>query len=1046
MGSTGTAERCSRHCSTWNSNTSSEAARTPIPSDYLQRFREYSSTVHSKFPRRDGPSSSNGEAGVDRSGLSSGERFGSYTIVHELGRGGMAIVYEAHHAALGRSVALKVLPSFARHDSRTRDRFVREAQAVARLRHGSIVPIFDVGAVGDTPYYSMQLVEGHSLSEGIASESDGEATPFPDRCAHAVHVALQVARALEYAHSRGVLHRDVKPSNILVDSDGAAWVVDFGLAKVGEDQNLTTSQDLIGTLRYMPPERFAGFADERGDVYSLGLTLFELLALRPAYLERDQLALMRDVMQRHLPPLRRLVPEVPRDLEKIVAKATARHPGDRYVDAGEFAADLERFRGGHAVLARPIPAPERLWRWMRRNPVAAALVTLLIVSTLGAGVAARVFRDQATTIAEAATRERGLREAAEETSEQRLRDHYRSQMERASAERSAPGGGAALPEILRRWQPRDGEEDLRGFEWFVLHAMTSGLVATLPLPHLQGGAVDWDPRGGDRVVGTGKGGGSLWDAETGEHLRLLGVGSHALAYWSPGGEWIASTQASAIVRVICANTGEQRASRDAGTGGIRLAWYPDDRRIAIQIEREVYVWDWVEDRVVLELADDVADGIAITNDGTVLATRAGRDTIVLSNAETGESIRSIRGYRFHHGFVFDESGGRLAAGTYDNKIHVFDVATGDEVQSFDRYSESVDWTPDGHQLIASGDTTIQVWDVESGRLVRSFLGHEGHVFDLAVDPRGERVASTSIDGTLRLWSLTDHPGSYELDSGATGGEAGRNGFGWSVDGDRVVISVRDRRREFDLSSFPPVMVSDGRGGPRRWSPDGRFQTVRMADGQEVYDENGDLLFQTPVPHSRSQWSADGDRLLVDAGSRLLEFQVPSGVSRQLNPPEFPLQAFDLHTDGRRVVGRDNHNRIHVVDTRTGEELLRTEPIEIPGRHFGPLPRWEPHGERIAVAIGKEVRILSAVDGNVLNTFRGHGVWIRSLRWSPDGSRIAAGDQDKALRLFDPDEGLTVTWRCEATPYKIAWSANGQRLGALLTSGLFQVWEASAEKR
>src|SRR5207237_7039345 len=183
-------------------------------------------------------------------------------------------------------------------------------------------------------------------------------------------IGLQVASALSYAHRQGVIHRDIKPSNLLLELEGRVWVADFGLAKT-EAEPLTGSGDLVGTLRYMPPERFRGWSDPRSDIYSLGLTLYEMLALKPAFEETDQARLVHHVLQLDPPPLRKLDRQISRDLATIVTKAIDKEPGRRYQTADELVEDLQRFIEDRPVQARQSGPLERTWRWCKRNPALA---------------------------------------------------------------------------------------------------------------------------------------------------------------------------------------------------------------------------------------------------------------------------------------------------------------------------------------------------------------------------------------------------------------------------------------------------------------------------------------------------------------------------------------------------------------------------------------------------------------------------------------------------------------------------------------------------
>ena len=193
---------------------------------------------------------------------------------------------------------------------------------------------------------------------------------------------MQVARALEYAHNQGILHRDIKPSNLLLDSQGTVWVADFGLAKAVEGEDLTHTGDIVGTIRYMAPERFQGRCDTRSDIYALGLTLYEMVGLSPAFEQKSRQALIRQVMEEEPPRLRKLDPLIPRDLETVIHKAIARDPAGRYATAGALADDLALFLDDKPVRARDIGVFERSMKWARRRPAIASLLGLLVVAVL----------------------------------------------------------------------------------------------------------------------------------------------------------------------------------------------------------------------------------------------------------------------------------------------------------------------------------------------------------------------------------------------------------------------------------------------------------------------------------------------------------------------------------------------------------------------------------------------------------------------------------------------------------------------------------------
>jgi serine/threonine protein kinase len=403
---------------------------------------------------------------------------GDYQILREVGRGGMGVVYEAMQISLGRRVALKVLPFAAAMDPRHLQRFQVEAQAAAHLHHGSIVPVFSVGSDRGVHFYAMQFIEGRSLAEFISDlraaaeggriEPDGGRVKSPDPAsrptattcepgagdvlatfaledprypgtqggasrrpesatttspigkkaffASVARLGVQAAEALEHAHGLGVLHRDVKPANLLVDAHGHLWVTDFGLARFQGSHELTLTGDLVGTLRYMSPEQALGkqgVMDHRTDVYSLGTTLYELLTLRPAFDGRDRQELLRQIGLEEPTAPRRFNPSLPRDLETIVLKAMAKEPDDRYSTAEELANDLRRFLEDKPIRARrPTPA-EQAAKWARRHrrPLWAAAVVLVLAGAIGSALLWQEKRQTQKALQAAQESNRAFREA-----------------------------------------------------------------------------------------------------------------------------------------------------------------------------------------------------------------------------------------------------------------------------------------------------------------------------------------------------------------------------------------------------------------------------------------------------------------------------------------------------------------------------------------------------------------------------------------------------------------------------------------------------------
>jgi serine/threonine protein kinase len=350
-------------------------------------------------------------------------RLGDFTLVRELGRGGMGVVYEAEQISLRRRVALKVLPQAALLDPLRRQRFQHEAQAAARLHDPHIVPVFAVGCEDGLHYYAMQFIDGPSIAAVVherrlrlgdketaraatVARGDKENSSYSlspclpvslsDFCKTVARWSVQAARALHYAHEVGVIHRDVKPANLLLDARGDLWVADFGLARLRGEAELTAPGDTVGTLRYMSPEQAQGargVADHRVDVYALGATLYELLTLEPAVPGQERAELLRRLLDEEPRPPRAIEPAIPRDLETIVLKTLRKDPAERYATAAELADDLQRFLDGQPVRARRPTRRERAGRWARRHAVhlaAAGGVLLLLSAVLAASTALTV--------------------------------------------------------------------------------------------------------------------------------------------------------------------------------------------------------------------------------------------------------------------------------------------------------------------------------------------------------------------------------------------------------------------------------------------------------------------------------------------------------------------------------------------------------------------------------------------------------------------------------------------------------------------------------
>ncbi|MBY0395215.1 MAG: protein kinase, partial [Thermoleophilia bacterium] len=552
---------------------------------------------------------------------------GEFQFVREIGRGGMGVVYEAIQSPLGRSVALKVLPLATASDPRHLERFQLEARAAACLRHPHIVPVYGVGCEDEVPYFAMQFIEGRSLAEVLAALRltegvDGpegnrtEATPdgltrslaadlarigagstvpdppaalaggdgspvmstarpelaaidrrsYPRAVARLGH---EVAEALEHAHAHRIIHRDIKPGNLILDGRGHIWVTDFGLARFLDDTGLTASGDVLGTLRYMSHEQALGSratVDGRADVYSLGVTLYELLTLRAAFGGGDRAEILRAVDRGSPAPPRRLNPAISRDLETIVLKAMAREPADRYATALELAADLARFLDGRPIAARRPGIVDRAAKLAARNRGVVVAATLLSAMTLVGSVGMlawsnnwlRAHNEELTN-----ERNRGKQLArqaelhrADAEKQRDLAEHRRRMAERFFQGAQLRLAGDALGEgrferaqdILHDLEAAPGDPGRSDFAWHWLWRRAC-MSATPVYGHDRGvRSLAFSPD--RRTLATGDHGGAirLWDATDGRPLGSLDGHTTSVNQlcFTPDGRFLASAAENAL--------------------------------------------------------------------------------------------------------------------------------------------------------------------------------------------------------------------------------------------------------------------------------------------------------------------------------------------------------------------------------------------------------------------------------------------------------------------------------------------------------------------
>jgi WD40 repeat protein/serine/threonine protein kinase len=990
-----------------------------------------------------------------------GTRVGPYKLLQQIGEGGMGVVYMAEQTEpVRRQVALKIIKP-GMDSQQVIARFEAERQALAMMDHQNIARVLDANTTeSGRPYFVMELVHGVPITQFC------DANKLTPR--ERLELFVPVCQAIQHAHQKGIIHRDVKPSNVLVtmyDDKPVPKVIDFGVAKAVE-QRLTEKTmftqfgALVGTFEYMSPEQAeinAFGVDTRSDIYSLGVLLYELLAgttplerkrLREAALDemvrlikeeeapRPSVRLSSSNNLLKIAAARKTEPErlsklVRGEIDWIVMKCLEKNRSRRYDTASGQAKDIERYLHDEPVEACPPSARYRLREIVRKYKKALVTAAAFVVLLVAGVVTSTLLAVWATTAERSANQERI---ASDEARREAVGAKSEADKQRDEARLAAYASGIGL--VQRYWDENNvvrcrellGEmpqeaagQDLRGFEWYYLSRLCNSEALTLNGHTGDVGSVAFSLDGRRLASGSRDKTVKIWDSATGKELLSLKGHTEAVmsVAFSPNGQRLASGSWDKTVKIWDSVIGKELLSLKGHTGIVlSVAFSPDGQRLASgSQDMMVKIWDSATGKELLSLghAGEVAS-VAFSPDGRQLASGSNDGGVELWDSAIGKKLFSLQKGPTDsvRSVAFSPDGRRLASGSNDKTVKIWDSVTGKVLFSLDGHAgpvESVAFSPDGQRLASgSADRTVKTWDSRNGKELFSLKGHAVAINSVAFSPDGQRLASGSDDLTVKLWDSTSGKELFSFRSRPWGS---LEGLAFSPDGRRLASGSYDQTVIWDSATGKELLSLKGHTAivmSVAFSPDGqRLASVSYDKTVKIWD------------------SATGKELLSLMGHTDLVMSV----------------AFS--PDGRHLASGSDDKTVKIWDSVTGKELLslKGHTQEVNSVAFSP------DGKRLASgSYDKTVKIWDSSTGKELLSLKGHTDSVRSVAFSPDSQRLASGSNDKTVKLWHSATGEELFSLKGHTDFvlSVAFSADGRRLASgSLRDQTVKLWDIATGK-
>jgi eukaryotic-like serine/threonine-protein kinase len=980
---------------------------------------------------------------------------GRFRVLRLLARGGLGNVYVALDSELNREVALKQLQDQHADDPASRARFLVEAEITGGLEHPGIVPVYGLGT-DETghPFYIMRLIRGQTFKDAIEAfhadpvlKRDGGRRSLELR--KLLRRFVDVCNAVDYAHSRGVLHRDLKPGNVILGRHGETLVVDWGLAKpTGRaEPEVATGEWLIeppsasmaggtlpgsamGTPSYMSPEQAAGDMSQvgpRSDVYGLGATLYCLLTARPPFEGRNLVAVVRAVRAGDFLAPRQVDPALNRRLEAICLKAMAREPARRYATPRALAEDVERWMADEPVSALAETLGDRLSRWERRNRVlirvgGAALVLVTLVS-LAASLLVSSSRQREHEQFVEANRLKGLsdhqRRQAEALSRDLRRQSIHILLEEGTTACAAGDVAQGLLELTRGLQLAPEEADLERLIRTDLDGWTGRLFPlTLHLSHGNRVRAVFSRDGAFIATASDDHTARVWETGTGRPATpplMHGNEVNDVAF-SPDGRLIVTACDDCKARIWEVATGRPLHTL-SHAGGVNAAVFSPDGRWVLTASQDgtARVWDAATGAPrtpPLSHARAVNQAV-FSPDGTRVATASDDNAARVWDAVTGAPRTAPLTHAAPvRNVAFSPDGAWLASASVDATARVWNAADGAPSGSPLNHRANVNsvvFSPDGKQLLtASDDGTAQLWRLSDHRPLLSPLTHKAGVLHASFSPDGQRIATASQDGTARVWeAATGRPQGSTLRH--------RNwvySAKFSPDGNLLLTPSRDfTARVWDVRPARPILALEGHRGvvqSATYSRDGARIAAAGEDGSaRVWDaRTGTLLRAVKHPDGKGirsvAFSPDGRRIAT-AGymHEVILWDVATGatVGAPLKQPG-PILDTGFSPDGSLISTAGLQGEVLIRETATGR-------VRATLQHRGPVleASFDAAGGRIVTASAdRSAQIWDVATGRPIGAPFEHSSEVWSAAFSPDGRKVITAGQENAATIWDVASG------------------------------------------